>query len=56
MLKDHEIAKVVSDLTKIAIEYKDTQQLRQVISNYITPVLKEEKHDRENKDNKRKSN
>jgi dTMP kinase len=41
--KDHEIAKLVSDLTDIAITYSGTQQLRQNISQYIVEAFKPSK-------------
>jgi hypothetical protein len=41
--KDHEIARLVSDLTDIAITYSGTQQLRQNISQYITEAFKPSK-------------
>lgn len=50
-MKDDQIAKIVSELTRIAIEFKDTQQLRQNISNYLVPILKEKKNDESNKEN-----
>lgn len=34
-IKDHEIAQLVSSLTKIAVQYKDTQQLRARISSEV---------------------
>lgn len=40
-MKDHEIAKIVSELTKIAVEYGHTQQLRERIASLIVPHLKE---------------
>jgi hypothetical protein len=42
MYKDHEIAQIVNNLTKIANAYADTQQMRCVISSYMVPVLRGE--------------
>ena len=42
-VKDHEIAKIVSTLRDIAVEYASTQQLRERIAQYIVPILKGEK-------------
>lgn len=46
-MKDHEIAKLVSELAKTAEEFAGTQQLRQVISNLVAPVLKAERDELE---------
>jgi hypothetical protein len=45
--KDHEIAKLVSDLADIAITYSGTQQLRQNISQYIVEAFKSTKQIKE---------
>ena len=39
-IKDHEIAQLVNTLTATAIEFHDSQQLRQRISQLIVPALK----------------
>lgn len=39
MLKDHEIAQLVNELTKIAKEYAHTQQLRAHISRAVKEAL-----------------
>ncbi len=39
-MKDHEIAKLVNELTDVAIKYRDTQQLREQIHRLIVPALK----------------
>jgi dTMP kinase len=41
--KDHEIARIVSELTDIAITYSGTQQLRHHISQYIVEAFKPSK-------------
>lgn len=41
--KDHEIAKIVSEVTNLAIIYAGTQQLRQNISAYLVPIFKTSK-------------
>ena len=43
ILKDHEIAKIVSDVQDIAVTYAHTQQLRQNLSQYLVPILKKMK-------------
>lgn len=40
-MKDHEIAKLVSELAAIAREYGTHQSIRQRISNLLVPILKE---------------
>jgi hypothetical protein len=39
-MKDHEKAKLVNDLRDIALEFHDTQQLRERISQQLGPVFK----------------
>lgn len=39
-MKDHEIAAIVGELTKIARTYGATQQLRDRIAHFIVPVLR----------------
>ena len=39
-MKDHEIAAVVGELTKLAREFGATQQLRERIAYFIVPVLR----------------
>ncbi|AQH05662.1 hypothetical protein A9R05_42350 (plasmid) [Burkholderia sp. KK1] len=39
-IKDHQIARVVNDLRDIAVECRDTQQLRERIAERIVPILK----------------
>jgi len=46
-MKDHEIANLVSSITKAAEEFAEAQQLRQVISNLVAPVLKAERDELE---------
>lgn len=41
-MKDHEIAKIVTELRDIAKEFGATQQLRNRISGYIVPILRGE--------------
>jgi hypothetical protein len=40
MMKDHEIAQLVNELTMIAKQFHDHQSLRQRISNTIINALK----------------
>lgn len=44
-MKDHEIARIVNILRDIAVEYGQTQQLRERIAQVIVPVLKGEKYE-----------
>lgn len=39
-MKDHEIAKLVNDLTAVAREYGQTQQLRDRISQLVVTALR----------------
>lgn len=41
-LKDHEVAQVVNELRRIALEYGGSQQLRERIATYIKPILRGE--------------
>ena len=41
-MKDHEIRQVVNELTRIARDFGQTQQLRARISDYLVPILKGE--------------
>ncbi len=38
-MKDREITRLVSELTKTAIDYRDTQQLRERIKTVLTEAL-----------------
>lgn len=42
-LKDHEIAIVVNELRRIALDYGGSQQLREHIAHYIKPILRGER-------------
>lgn len=44
-MKDHEIRELVNELTKIAKEYGNTQQLRQQILGVVLNALKEVRKD-----------
>ncbi len=44
-MKDHEIAQLVNQVTEAAKKFHDCQQLRQNISNILTPVLRESRHE-----------
>lgn len=44
-MKDHEIRELVNELTKIAKEYGQTQQLRQRILGVVLGALKEVRKD-----------
>jgi hypothetical protein len=39
-MRDNEIAEIVNKLTKVAIHFHDTQQLRERIADIIVPALK----------------
>ena len=39
-LKDHEIAQIVNQLRDIAVEFSNTQQLRNRIHSFIVPILR----------------
>lgn len=41
-MKHHEIAKLVNELTKVAKQYGQTQQLRERIANVVVPTLQGE--------------
>lgn len=41
--KDHEVAKIINEITNIATLYAGTQQLRQNVSQYITEAFKSSK-------------
>ena len=38
-MKDHEVALLVNGLREIAVEYGQTQQLRERIAAYVVPAL-----------------
>ena len=38
-MKDHEIAQVINTVKNIAIEFKDTRQLRERIAGVLRPIL-----------------
>lgn len=41
--KDHEVAAIVNELRRIALEYGGSQQLRSRIAEYLAPILKGER-------------
>lgn len=46
-MKDHEIAKVINDITHVARVYGQTQQIRERLRAVLEPVLKEAQPKRE---------
>lgn len=42
-LQDHEVAQVVNELRRLALEFGGSQQLRERIASYIVPILRGEK-------------
>ena len=38
-MKDHEVAQLVNGLREIAVEYGQTQQLRERIATYVVPAF-----------------
>lgn len=42
-LMDHEIAAVVNELRRIALDYGGSQQLRERLAGYIAPILRGER-------------
>jgi hypothetical protein len=42
-MKDHEIAQLVNEATKVAKRFRDCQHLRQNISNLLVPALRDAK-------------
>lgn len=44
-MKDHEIAALVSELTKTAVAYAGTQHLRERIANLVVPAVRLAKED-----------
>lgn len=41
-MKDHEIAEVTNQIRDIAIEFRDTQQLRERLAGVLRPILLEQ--------------
>lgn len=39
-MKDHEIRETVSRVQELCFQFRDSQQLRERIANYLVPVLK----------------
>lgn len=44
-LKDHEIAALVNELTRVAVSYHNHQSLRQRISDLVLNVMRKRKND-----------
>ena len=44
-MKDHEIAALVNELTAVARQYHNTQQLRERIAHIVVPAIRKSQHD-----------